>query len=120
ARTLWRAEMHALRVALIVFPLSMLTAIDQRALAETLGDATVGFTAERVLVIDGRTYVGMMWHMPGEQRHEQVLPALKSVFILHGGSEVGEVVLPQLHTVVEFSLPKELSLLSDRGLLRNP
>jgi hypothetical protein len=35
------------------------------ALAETLGDARVGFSAERVLIIDGQSYVGRMWHMPG-------------------------------------------------------
>jgi hypothetical protein len=90
------------------------------ALAETLGDARVGFSAERVLIIDGQSYVGRMWHMPGEQRHEQDLPALKPVFILRAGSAVGDVVLPQLHTVVEFALPKELSLLGDPGLLRKP
>jgi hypothetical protein len=89
-------------------------------LAETLGDARVGFSAERVLVIDGQSYVGRMWHMPGEQRHEQDLPALRPVFILRAGSAVGDVVLPQLHTVVEFALPKELSLLGDSGLLRKP
>jgi len=90
------------------------------ALAETLGDARVGFSAERVLIIDGQSYVGRMWHMPGEQRHEQDLPALRPVFILRAGSAVGDVVLPQLHTVVEFALPKELSLLGDPGLLRKP
>jgi hypothetical protein len=90
------------------------------ALAETLGDARVGFSAERVLIIDGQSYVGRMWHMPGEQRHEQDLPALRPVFILRAGSPVGDVVLPQLHTVVEFALPRELSLLGDPGLSRKP
>jgi hypothetical protein len=88
--------------------------------AETLGDARVGFTAERVLVLDGRPYVGRMWHMPGEQRHEQDFLAIKPVFILRAGSALGDVVLPQLHAVVEFALPKELSLLRNPNLLRRP
>jgi hypothetical protein len=88
--------------------------------AETLGDARVGFTAERVLVFDGRRYVGRIWHMPGEQRHEQDLPAIKPIFILRTGSRLGDVVLPQLHTVVEFVLPKEFSLLGNPNLLRKP
>ena len=88
--------------------------------AETLGDARVGFTAERVLVLDGRRYVGRMWHMPGEQRHEQDLPAIKPIFILRARSALGDVVLPQLHTVVEFVLPKEFSLLGNPNLLRKP
>lgn len=90
------------------------------ASADTLGDARVGFSAERILILDGRSYVGKMWHMPGEQRHEQELPGLKSVFILRAGSSVSEIVLPQLHTVVEFALPKELSLLGKPDLARDP
>ena len=112
--------MRALRVSLFVFLLSMSPPIDRPASAQFLSNASVGFTAKRVLIIDGQRYVGMMWHMPGEQRHEQVLPAMKSVLILRDGSEVVKMILPQLHTVVEFSLPRELSLLSDRGLTRNP
>jgi hypothetical protein len=89
-------------------------------LAATLGDASVGFSAERVLIINGHSYVGRMWHMPGVQRHEQALPALKPVFILRAGSSLGDAILPQLHTVVEFSVPQEFSLLEDPALLRNP
>ena len=58
--------------------------------------------------------------MPGEQRHEQDLPAVKPVFILRTGRRLGDVVLPQLHTVVEFVLPKEFSLLGNPNLLRKP
>jgi hypothetical protein len=90
------------------------------ALAETLGDARVGFSAERLLVVDGRSYVGRMWQMPGEQRHEQQLPAISPVFILRADSAHGDVVLPQLHTVVEFALPKEFALLANPDLLRRP
>lgn len=111
--------MRALRIPLIAFPLAMLP-FHAGALAETLGDARVGFSADRVLVIDGQSYFGRMWHMPGEQRHEQDLPAIKPVFILRAGSSVGDIILPRLHTVVEFALPKELSLLSNRNLLRKP
>ena len=88
--------------------------------AETLGNARVGFSAERVLILNGKSYIGKMWHMPGQQRHEQALPALKAAFILRADSVVGDAVLPQLHTVVEFALPKELSLLGDPNLLRDP
>jgi hypothetical protein len=112
--------MRPLHLSLIALPLALLASSSGGVRAETLGDARVGFSAERVLVIDGRSYVGRIWHMPGEQRHEQDLPGLKPVFILRAGSGPGEVVLPQLHTVIEFALPKELSLLGDPGLLRKP
>ncbi len=112
--------MRASRLALIAFPLFSLLLPSWGVSAETLGDGRVGFSAERVLIIDGQSYVGRMWHMPGEQRHEQDLPALKPVFILRAGSAVSDVVLPQLHTVVEFTLPNELSLLGKPNLLRKP
>jgi hypothetical protein len=110
--------MRTLRLTLIA--LASLLPNPWGALAETLGDARVGFSAERVLIIDGQSYVGRMWHMPGQQRHEQDLPALRPVFILRAGSAVGYVVLPALHTVVEMAIPKELVLLGDPGLLRKP
>ena len=109
--------MRVLRYTLIAFSLAVLAA---PALAETLGDARVGFSAERMLVINGQNYVGRMWHMPGEQRHEQDLPALRPIFILHAGSTIGDIILPKLHTVVEFALPKEVSILGDPNLLRKP
>ena len=106
--------MRPICLALILFLLS------PPVPAETLGDARVGFSAERVLVIDGQSYLGKMWHMPGEQRHEQELPGIKPVFILRAGYTRGEIVLPQLHTVVEISLAEELSILSNPNLLRQP
>ncbi|MGB9649737.1 MAG: hypothetical protein WCB44_32190 [Stellaceae bacterium] len=115
-----RAEIRVLPLALVAFSRVVLSLISASASAETLGDARVGFSAERVLVINGQSYVGRMWHMPGEQRHEQDLPALRPIFILRAGSAIGDIILPKLHTVVEFALPKELSILGDPGLLRKP
>jgi hypothetical protein len=106
--------MRALRLSPIAF--SLLVLLSTRGQAETLGNARVGFTAERVLILDGRSFVGRMWHMPGEQRHEQDFPALRPVFILRADSAVGEVVLPQLHTVVEFVLPRAVAVLSHPDL----
>jgi hypothetical protein len=112
--------MPSLLLTLIALLLAALLPSPREALAEILGDARVGFSAERLLIIDGQTYVGKMWHMPGQQRHEQELRALKSVFILRASRVLGDGVLPQLHTVIEFALPRELSLLGDPGLLRRP
>ncbi len=88
--------------------------------AETLGDPQIGFSAERVLVLNGKSYIGRMWNNPGEQRHEQQLPAFKPVFILHADSSVADILLPQLHTAVELNLPKVLAILGQPGLLGKP
>jgi hypothetical protein len=103
-----------------VLLLAVATPLVAEAPAGTLGNARVGFRAERVLILDGKSYIGKMWHMPGEQRHEQAFPALKAAFSLRADSVVGDAVLPQLHTIVEFALPKELSLLGDPDLLHDP
>jgi hypothetical protein len=109
-----------LRRALFALPLLVPLALPAAAPAETLGDARIGFSAERILVIDGHRYVGRMWQMPGEQRHEQELQGLRPFFILHASRALGDLVLPQLHTVVEFALPRVLSILESPRLLRRP
>jgi hypothetical protein len=91
-----------------------------RLAAETLGDPQVGFTAERVLVLDGRSYVGRMWNEPGAQRHEQNLPSFQPVFILRADSSIADILLPQLHTAVELDLPKVLTVLGQPNLLGKP
>ena len=112
--------MRLLHHVLLAFPLAVASAISGPAKCGTLGDARVGFSAERVLIFNGQSYVGKMWHRPGEQRHEQDFPALKPIFILRADSAIANVILPKLHTVVEFVLPKELSILDDPALLKRP
>ncbi len=106
--------------ALASIGLSLLLLSSAATDAETLGDPRVGFTAERVLVFDGHSYIGRMWNMPGEQRHEQELPSIKPVFILRADSSIGDVLLPQLHTSVEFDLPTALAVLGRPDLLGKP
>jgi hypothetical protein len=90
------------------------------AAAMTLGDATTGFSADRTLVIDGKTYEGRVWTMPGVERHEQNLNGIPAAFVLHSDTPIADLVLPELHTVVEFMLPAELHLFADPRLKRRP
>jgi hypothetical protein len=84
------------------------------ASAATLGDPQVGFSADRTLQLDGRTYIGKIWAMPGEERHEQAIASFRPIFLLRAGNPLGEVVLPELKTVVQFVIPPELRVLLDR------
>jgi len=95
-------------------------AIAASAAAATLGDAKTGFSADRVLIVDGKTYQGRMWTMPGVERHEQDLNGIPAVFVLRSDNPIANVVLPQLHTVVEFVLPPEFHLFGDPRLKRRP
>jgi hypothetical protein len=90
------------------------------ATAATLGEARIGFTADRTLVFDGRVYEGKIWTMPGKERHEQAIQAFRPVFLLRADNPIGEVVLPQLHTTVQFAMPPELRLFSHPDLRKNP
>ena len=90
------------------------------ATAATLGEARIGFTADRILVFDSRTYQGKIWTMPGKERHEQAIQAFRPVFLLRADNPLGEVVLPQLHTVVQFAMPPELRLFNHPDLRKNP
>jgi hypothetical protein len=89
------------------------------ASAATLGEAQIGFTADRTLVVDGHSYLGKIWTMPGRERHEQAIRAFRPVFLLRTGSPLGEVVLAQLKTIVQFVLPPELRLLGSPELKKH-
>jgi hypothetical protein len=89
-------------------------------IAATLGDVRTGFSADRLLVIDGRSYNGKIWAMPGKERHEQAIQAFHPIFILHADSPLGEAVLPELHTIVQFVMPPELRLFGAPELKKNP
>lgn len=112
--------MRALAITLILSALSLVLPGRPAARAETLGAARIGFSAERVLVVNGRRFVGPMWQMPGVQRQEQPLPTARPVFLLFADRPYSEVLLSSLHTVVQIPLPKALRLLDDPRLLRHP
>ncbi|HXP04098.1 MAG TPA: hypothetical protein VN808_08260 [Stellaceae bacterium] len=90
------------------------------ASAATLSDAKVGFSADRLLVVNGKPYHGKMWNMPGKERHEQDLNGIPVAFVLRNDTPVGDLVLPKLHTTVEFVMPPELRLFDDPRLVRKP
>jgi hypothetical protein len=110
-----KANLRAIIAGLIVAVLATVPAA-----AATLGEAKTGFSADRTLVIDGKTYQGRLWTMPGMERHEQNLNGIPAAFVLHSDTPIADLVLPALHTVVEFMLPAELHLFADPRLTRRP
>ena len=108
-------------LAVIALCLSLLpwSVLPGAARAATLIDPQTGFSAERTLVIDGHSYHGKVWAMPGKERHEQALYGLKPAFLLRDDSPLGEIVLSSMKTVVEFHIPAELRLLNLAGLAQH-
>ena len=90
------------------------------AAAATLCDARVGFSADRKLVVDGHGYDGKIWTMPGKERHEQAIHSFHPVFLLRNDSPLGEIVLPSMKTIVQFTMPSELKVLAMPELKKHP
>lgn len=110
----------AIGMKAFLLALALVSTATASASAMTLGESKVGFSADRTLIVDGKTYQGKMWTMPGEERHEQNLNGIPAAFVLHADTPIADLVLPQLHTVVEFLLPPELHLFADPRLTRKP
>lgn len=79
-------------------------------------DAPLSFSATRTVTVNGRAYTGTMFHMPGRERHEQVLLGMQEVFLLDDAQRSGVMVLPSLKTMIEFPFPPLLTALTDPGL----
>ena len=102
------------------FIAALLSIAAATAQAGTLADAQVGFSADRALTIDGRSFNGKMWTMPGMERHEQQIQSYRPIFLLRSDTPLGAIVLDQLHTIVEFAMPPELRIFGKPELKRTP
>ena len=98
----------------------LLAAVAPGAEARMLGDPAVPFSAERTLTIGERTFTGKLFATPGAQRHEQVIDGIEQVFILHGDTAKGWLVLPAVRSYVEFGFAPAAIELSDPNLLSTP
>jgi hypothetical protein len=98
----------------------LLALLPGTAFPATLLDPQIGFSADRTLVVDGHSYKGKIWAMPGKERHEQTIQGMRPVFLLHSDSPLGELVLAGLKTVVQFEIPTQLRVLAIPELKKNP
>jgi hypothetical protein len=90
------------------------------ASAAGLLDAPVSFSAQRSVTVNGRTYIGPMYHVPGQERHEQALFGIQQVYILDDESGEGYLILPGLKTYIQYPFPPLLSALVDNDLAKKP
>jgi hypothetical protein len=106
--------------ALLLILLAVGVAKAGPAAAAMLGDARVPFQAERTVTINGRTYTGPLFHIPGHERHEQELWGTKEVFILDAKAAKGWLLVPSFKTYVEFAFPPVMAELDSPDLTRHP
>jgi hypothetical protein len=89
------------------------------ARAADLLDAPLSFSATRTVTVNGTSYVGPMFHVPGRERHEQSLFGMQEVFLLDDREGASTLVLPALKTMIEFPFPPLLTALIDPALAKS-
>jgi hypothetical protein len=100
----------------VVFALACFLAAPARAAGPL--EAPLSYSATRTVTVDGKTYTGRMFHIPGSERHEQTLLGMADVFLLNGKAGAGYVVLPSLKTMIEFPFPALLTALNDSSVAK--
>jgi hypothetical protein len=90
------------------------------ARAALIGDAAVPYRADSTVTVNGRTYIGVVFHIPGRDRHEQDVEGIPEVVILDGTAMRGWLVLPGLNSYVEFAFPQLMAELNAQTLLGAP
>lgn len=109
-----------MRRRILLLSLALLVVMAGAAHAALLGDASIAYSAERTVTVNGKSYSGMVFHVPGHERHEQTIQGIAEVVILDAATKQGFLVVPMLKSYVAFAFPKLMAELDDPGLRRNP
>jgi hypothetical protein len=105
----------------MLLTLAVLTgAVAPAARAALLGDASVAYSAECTVTVDGKSYAGMVFHTPGHQRHEQAVQGIAEIVLLDAAAKQGVLIVPGLKSYVPFAFPKVMAELDDPNLRRAP
>ena len=87
--------------------------------AAVVGDASVPYSATRIVTVNGKIYEGKVFHTPGKQRHDADINGIPMVFILDIAHRDGVVALPMLNSYVDIPLPPLMAELDRRKLERD-
>jgi len=109
-----------MRRLLLLLSLLLVAAAPGAARAALFGDATIAYSAERTVTVNGKSYSGMVFHSPGHERHEQTIQGIAQVIILDAAAKQGVLVVPMLKTYVTFAFPQLMAELDDPSLRRAP
>lgn len=89
------------------------------ARAAIVGDATVPYSATRIVTVNGKVYEGKVFHTPGKQRHDADINGIPMSFILDIAGGAATVILPALNSYIDFPLPPLLAELDRHRLDRS-
>lgn len=105
---------------IVVLSLLLIAAAPAATHSRMLGDAAIAYSAVRTVTVNGRSYRGMVFHVPGRDRHEQEIHGIAEVIILDAAAKRGYLILPMLKTYVAFAFPTLMADLDSPALRRSP
>jgi hypothetical protein len=109
-----------MRRSLLLLSLTLIAIMPVAARAALLGDASIAYSAERTVTVNGSSYAGMVFHVPGHERDEHQIHGIAEVFILDAATKRAFLVVPMLKSYVAFSFPGLMAELDSPDLRRNP
>jgi hypothetical protein len=109
-----------MRRLIVWLGLALAIAAPVRAQARLLGDALIPYSAERTVIVNGRRYTGMVFHIPGRDRDEQRMGGVDEILILDTAQKHGFLILPLLKTYVPFAFPELMAELGNPAFRRSP
>jgi hypothetical protein len=104
--------------ALFLMTLALL--LPGAAQARVVGDTSVAYSAERVLTVNGQRFDGMLYAIPGFQRHEQLVGGIKQAAILDLESGHGYFIVPAVRSFIDFPIDRAVRELSTPDMLGPP
>ena len=90
------------------------------AFARLLGDTGVAYSADRSLSINGQRFDGVVYAIPGFQRHEQMMGGVPQVAIFDLGTGRGYYIVPSVRTYIDFPIDLAVRELSSPDVLGAP
>jgi hypothetical protein len=85
-----------------------------------VGDSGVAYSADRALSVNGQRYDGVLYAMPGFQRHEQTMAGMQQVAIFNLAAGRGYFVVPSVRTYIDFPIDVAVRELSQPDLVGAP
>jgi hypothetical protein len=99
---------------------SVLLLVASAAFARVVGDSGVAYSADRALSVNGQRYDGVLYAMPGFQRHEQTMAGMQQVAIFNLTAGRGYFVVPSVRTYIDFPIDVAVRELSQPDVLGAP
>lgn len=102
------------------FAVAVLLGVVNAAFARVLGDAGVSYSADRVLNVNGQHFDGVVYAMPGFQRHEQIMSGIQQVAIFNLAAGRGYYVVPSVRSYIDFPIDLAVRELSQPDMTGAP